>query len=76
MLVFATMSNALPSAQTFTVLYSFSGEGGGERPQGGVTMDAAGSLYGTMYFGGRCRANIASSAGVLRHMSVEARFDP
>jgi len=40
-------------AQTFTVLHAFSGEAGGDEPQAGVTMDAAGNLYGTTYFGGR-----------------------
>ena len=39
-------------AQTFTVLHTFSGEAGGDEPQAGVTMDAAGNLYGTTYFGG------------------------
>src|SRR5208337_3687609 len=39
-------------AQTFTVLHAFSGEAGGDEPQAGVTMDAAGNLYGTTYLGG------------------------
>src|SRR5271165_760892 len=39
-------------AQTFTVLHAFSGGAGGNEPQAGVTMDAAGNLYGTTYIGG------------------------
>jgi len=38
---------------TETVLYSFQGgSGDGSDPQGGVSFDAAGSLYGTTYGGG------------------------
>jgi uncharacterized repeat protein (TIGR03803 family) len=39
-------------AQTFTVLHSFTGEGDGGQPAAGLTMDQAGSLYGTTYEGG------------------------
>lgn len=38
-------------AQTFTVLYTFSGAGG-SGPDGTLAMDGAGNLYGTTYFGG------------------------
>jgi len=38
-------------AQTFTVLHTFTGADGGE-PRAGLTMDAAGNLYGTTYSGG------------------------
>jgi uncharacterized repeat protein (TIGR03803 family) len=36
-----------------TVLYSFSGGTDGGQPQAGLTMDAAGNLYGTTVAGGR-----------------------
>ena len=39
-------------AQTLTVLHAFTGPDGGE-PIAGVTMDAAGNLYGTAYGGGQ-----------------------
>ena len=39
-------------AQTLTVLHTFSGEPDGMEPVAGVTMGAAGSLYGTTYYGG------------------------
>src|SRR5271167_1701696 len=48
----ATVLTQSAQAQTFTVLHTFSGEAGGDEPQAGVTMDAAGNLYGTTYFGG------------------------
>src|SRR5260370_14351363 len=36
-------------AQSYHVLYSFTGGVDGSGPFGGVTMDAAGNLYGTTY---------------------------
>jgi uncharacterized repeat protein (TIGR03803 family) len=35
-----------------TVLYSFTGGSDGDAPEGGVTLDAAGNIYGTTYVGG------------------------
>lgn len=45
------LATQLALAQTFTVLYSFTGPDGG-RPFSGVIRDAAGNLYGTTYSGG------------------------
>jgi len=39
-------------AQTFKVLYSFTGGADGAEPDGGLVFDAAGNLYGTTYGGG------------------------
>ena len=40
-------------AQNYKVLHTFTGEqGDGASPFGGVTIDGAGNLYGTTYFGG------------------------
>ncbi len=39
-------------AQTFSVIYNFSGGQGGVTPQAGLTIDAAGNLYGTTAYGG------------------------
>jgi uncharacterized repeat protein (TIGR03803 family) len=41
------------SGWTHTVLYSFTGGADGGQPYGGVTLDAAGNLYGTAVIGGR-----------------------
>jgi uncharacterized repeat protein (TIGR03803 family) len=39
-------------AQTFTVLYSFTGGADGGNPAEGVVLDSAGNLYGTTQYGG------------------------
>jgi hypothetical protein len=46
-------------AQTYTVLYSFTGGADGGLPAAGLTRDASGNLYGTTLLGG------ASGAGVV-----------
>jgi len=50
-----TVALAAPSvhAQTYSVIYNFAGGADGDTPIGGVTVDAAGSLYGTTSAGGR-----------------------
>jgi uncharacterized repeat protein (TIGR03803 family) len=40
-------------AQTYKVLYAFTGGTDGKTPETGLSMDAAGNLYGTTDFGGR-----------------------
>jgi uncharacterized repeat protein (TIGR03803 family) len=39
-------------AQTFTVLYTFKSTTKGEQPDASLTMDSAGTLYGTTQYGG------------------------
>jgi uncharacterized repeat protein (TIGR03803 family) len=39
-------------AQTFQVLHTFTGGADGGSPEAGVTIDAAGNLYGTTWYGG------------------------
>jgi len=60
---------AVPSAQaqTFTLLYSFTGSPDGATPYGGVIMDKSGTLYGTTTFGG------ADSAGTVYKMSKSGK---
>ena len=50
--VLTLISTQPAQAQTYTVLHSFSGGGDGSFPSAGLTIDAAGNLYGTAYFGG------------------------
>src|SRR5260370_38211697 len=54
-LVLAT--GAATQAQTFTVLYPFTGAPDGAFPFGGLLRDAVtGNLYGTTLFGGGCNS--------------------
>lgn len=49
MLVLAMIGAPAACAQTYTVIHSFSGGADGGAPEGGLTMDAAGNLYGTTF---------------------------
>jgi uncharacterized repeat protein (TIGR03803 family) len=40
------------AAQTFTLLHAFTGGAGGALPVAGVSVDRAGNLYGTTFYGG------------------------
>jgi hypothetical protein len=63
--VMATLLAALPTAQaqTYHVLYSFTGGSDGASPVAGLTMDAAGNLYGTTASGGYTGGNCGSGPG-------------
>lgn len=53
LLLIALIAAAHPAtAQTFTVLHSFTGGADGSNPTAGLAMDAAGNLYGTASTGG------------------------
>lgn len=65
-IVFALAIIATPTAQaqTFTVIHNFTNGGDGGQPVAGLTIDAAGNLYGTTYIGGAYNSGIAFE---LRH---------
>jgi uncharacterized repeat protein (TIGR03803 family) len=52
-------------AQTFNVLYNFTGAWDGAHPNAGVTMDARGNLYGTAIFGGDLSCNAPHGCGTV-----------
>jgi uncharacterized repeat protein (TIGR03803 family) len=54
LIAFATVVLVTPAAkaQTFTVLYSFTGGTDGALPGAGMTVDRAGNLYGSTEYGG------------------------
>ena len=49
MLALAVIAAPAAQAQTFNIIYSFTGGADGGGPEGGLIMDAQGSLYGTTY---------------------------
>jgi uncharacterized repeat protein (TIGR03803 family) len=60
----AVLSN-IAQAQTYTVLYTFSGSCGGGFAIGGVTLDQEGRIYGTTVYGG------AHDGGVVYRLARE-----
>jgi uncharacterized repeat protein (TIGR03803 family) len=57
-------------AQTFTVLYTFTGGSDGSIPAGGVVRDAAGNFYGATYQGGDLECNtFTPGCGVVFKLS-------
>ena len=42
----STIANQAAQAQTFTIIYAFTGQNDGYRPYAGLTLDRAGNLYG------------------------------
>ncbi len=58
---------ALAQSQTFTTLYSFTGEADGNLPEAGVIQDQSGNLYGTTWLGGEVQddCNYPNGCGVV-----------
>ena len=66
-------------AQTFTVLHAFTGGGDGAAPMAGLTMNAAGTFYGTTQFGGdlsHCPGNGCGSVFKLTHRGSSWVLNP
>ncbi len=66
-------------AQTYNVLYNFTGGLDGAHPYAGVTMDAAGNLYGTANAGGDLTCNPPHGCGTvyaLKHRGSGLVFNP
>ena len=77
MIVLATQLHA----QTFTVLHTFTTGMDGANPFAGLTLDAAGNLYGTAYrggidTGGVCFANGCGTVFKLKHTHSGWLFTP
>ncbi len=76
-----TFTSQLCQAQTYSVLYNFTGGEDGATPKAGVTLDQAGNLYGTTAkgasFAGDC--NVIGGCGTvyeLKHESSGRIFSP
>ena len=62
---FTLIANQAAHAQTFQVLYNFSGGADGAYPYAGLTTDRAGNLYGTTAAGGSKNCNGGGTCGVV-----------
>jgi len=58
-------------AQTYSVLYAFTGEADGGNPYGGVILDATGNLYGTTFVRGNVKG-----CGLFHGCGVVYKVDP
>ncbi len=66
-------------AQAFTVIHQFTGGQDGAHPYAGVTLDAAGNLYGTANVGGDLTCNAPHGCGTvyeLKHKGSGFIFNP
>ncbi len=61
--LFIMLATMQVQAQTYTVLYRFSGGAGGKNPDVGLSMDRAGNLYGTTLEGGISAGDCARNEG-------------
>jgi uncharacterized repeat protein (TIGR03803 family) len=73
MILLVGMLLVLPGeAQTYTVLYSFTGGTDGAMPVGGVILDAAGNLYGTTF--GLGSLGFGDQLGTVFELSPDGNF--
>jgi uncharacterized repeat protein (TIGR03803 family) len=75
--LFAVASMPIAQAQTFTVLYTFTGGGDGAGPNGSLIQDAAGNLYGTAFGGGdnsKCIFSGNTGCGTVFKLSPEGQL--
>ena len=70
--VLAVVASQAAQAQTFNVLYTFTGGIDGRNPEGGVTIDKAGNLYGTAEMGGAGYGTVYQ----LKHKGSSWTFNP
>jgi uncharacterized repeat protein (TIGR03803 family) len=61
--VLTVVATQAAQAQTYQVLYNFTGAQDGAFPEAGVTMDVGGNLYGTAFVGGYKGGNCSGTNG-------------
>jgi uncharacterized repeat protein (TIGR03803 family) len=64
---------ALAQAQTFTILYSFTGGSDGGNPDAGVILDSDGNIYGTSAYGGDLTCQPGYGCGVVFKLNTVGR---
>jgi uncharacterized repeat protein (TIGR03803 family) len=65
LLVPAIMPITAAQAQTYKVLYTFTGTADGGNPTAGLIQDKAGNLYGTAFYGGDIQDCLGNGCGVV-----------
>jgi uncharacterized repeat protein (TIGR03803 family) len=75
-LIFLTLRlGTIPvQAQTYTVLYSFTGGADGASPAGRLVRDAKGDLYGTSYRGGDPNCEAPYGCGVAFKLDIKGKL--
>lgn len=73
-LVAGLFSAQLANAQTFSMLYSFSGKSDGATPRAGLVADSAGNLYGTTSGGGDLSACNKQGCGVVFELETSGTY--
>ena len=61
LLTLAAVLTQAAQAQTYSVIYNFTGGQNGAMPMAGLTSDGAGSFYGTANFGGNTGGNCGTN---------------
>ena len=61
LLTLAAVLTQVAQAQTYSVIYNFTGGQNGATPMAGLTFDGAGSFYGTANFGGNTGGNCGTN---------------
>jgi uncharacterized repeat protein (TIGR03803 family) len=64
-LVLTALLTQLAKAQTYRVIYTFTGGADGAWPEAGLTVDQAGNLYGTTYYGGPMEPDCSAGCGTV-----------
>ncbi|MGO9516521.1 MAG: choice-of-anchor tandem repeat GloVer-containing protein [Candidatus Korobacteraceae bacterium] len=78
-MLFMTLTAQTAQAQTYKVIYTFTGGADGATPYAGVTLDKAGNLYGTAFFGGDLACDAPNGCGTvykLTHKGSGWTFNP
>ncbi len=65
MLLLGIVAVRSAQAQTYTVIHNFTGGAGGEAPFFGLSIDAAGNLYGTTLVGGNPGCSFSTGCGTV-----------
>jgi len=72
-LLLAVVALEQVQAQTYTLLYTFTGAPDGARPVGGLILDAKGNLFGTTQIGGSSRVCLFTGCGTVFRLDATGK---